>query len=109
MSRSRVEVLERPQSTKAAEELLHQQDADEGMEDEYESGGDEVSDKDDTELELERLVFGDSAGFREGLQSSALADRAVEEDDGEAAALDGLDDADVGQALSKPCLVCAVR
>lgn len=100
MSRSRVAVLERPQSEKAAkEELARRPDEDEEMEDESELE-DEESEKDETEIELERLVFGDSAGFREGLQGSALATREDEEDEEQATGLDGLDDADVGQALA---------
>jgi len=64
---------------------------------------DEQPEKDETELELENLVFGDSAGFREGLKGFALD----EQEDGEGEeheeasltdGLEGLDDADVGQA-----------
>ena len=99
MSRSTVQVLERPQSrTAPKEDLTQREDEDDDMDDETD-GEDEESDKDDGEIELERLVFGDSAGFREGLKGSALAVREDEEDEGEATGLDGLDDADVGQAL----------
>ena len=59
---------------------------------------DGVEEKDETEQELERLVFGDSAGFREGLRDFALDRQESESEDGEDAAvgLEGLDDADVG-------------
>jgi U3 small nucleolar RNA-associated protein 18 len=68
--------------------------------------GDDVdgSDKDSTEEELERLVFGDSSGFRDGLRSFAQADQIgkgkelvlAEEDveDGQTG-LENVDDADV--------------
>ena len=52
--------------------------------------------KDDTEEELEQLVFGDSVGFRERLKSFRDEDEAEDQD---ATGLEGLDDADVGQAL----------
>lgn len=99
MSRSAVQVLERPRSRKAPEEdLIPREDEDEEMEEEVDDE-EEESDKDDAEIELERLVFGDSAGFREGLKGSALALREEGEDDEQTAGLDGLDDADVGEAL----------
>ena len=54
--------------------------------------------KDETEQELERLIFGDSAGFREGFKDVALQDSADEDvEEGENTGLEGLDDADVGQ------------
>lgn len=68
---------------------------------------DEENEKDETEVELERLIFGDSAGFRDRLKGSALAVR-EEEEDNEQPGLDGLDDADVGQALSTHLSVCTV-
>lgn len=110
MSRSAVEVLERPQTPKAAKEgLMRREDEDEEAEDDVDmEDDDEQSEKDETEIELERLVFGDSAGFRDGLKGSALALREGEESE-EGTGLDGLDDADVGQALTTqrlPCLVC---
>lgn len=62
---------------------------------------DDPAAKSDTELELEKLVFGDDAGFKEGLRSYKR-DRAVlspESDEehlrGEVEDLGGLDDADV--------------
>ena len=68
--------------------------------------------KDETEQELERLVFGDSAGFRRGFEDVALQDSADEDvEEGENTGLEGLDDADVGQtalsdarfATTRPC------
>ena len=63
---------------------------------EIEVDGDEGIDE--TEQELERLVFGDSAGFREGLRDFALHRQESESEESEEAAADmeGLDDADVG-------------
>jgi hypothetical protein len=57
-----------------------------------------LPEKDETEEELEQLAFGDSAGFRKGLSSFA-AGREQEEEDQPGTGLEGLDDADVGQAL----------
>ena len=54
--------------------------------------------KDETEAELERLVFGDSAAFREGLKDFALEEQDLEEDEEQPSGFEGLDDADVGQA-----------
>lgn len=68
---------------------------------------DDSMDKDKTELELEKLVFGDEAGFQEGLSTHErkyhtaeqvlvggdhLDDAQVEQDQ---EGLEGLDDADV--------------
>jgi hypothetical protein len=57
--------------------------------------------KDEAEEELERLVFGDSEGFREGLRDFKLDDDEVEEDgnDSDASGLEGMDDADVSHSL----------
>jgi U3 small nucleolar RNA-associated protein 18 len=58
--------------------------------------------KDEAEEELERLVFGDSEGFREGLRDFKLDDDEAEEDGDESDAQDGLrgmDDADVCYSL----------
>jgi U3 small nucleolar RNA-associated protein 18 len=58
--------------------------------------------KDEAEEELERLVFGDSEGFREGLRDFKLDDDDVGEDGDESDAQDGLegmDDADVCYSL----------
>lgn len=67
--------------------------------DEEEVGPEDASDLDDekseTEQELERLVFGDSAGFREGLRDFRIEDEDEEEAE-PSSGLAGLDDADVG-------------
>jgi U3 small nucleolar RNA-associated protein 18 len=57
--------------------------------------------KDEAEEELERLVFGDSEGFREGLRDFKLDDDEAEEDgnDSDASGLEGMDDADVSHSL----------
>ena len=77
------------------EEEVEMRDLDNEVE-ELESEGEYESEpeKSGTEEELEKLVFGDSAGFRHSLKSSAL--NAVEEDADEQTGLEGLDDADVG-------------
>ncbi|KAI7101624.1 hypothetical protein KC324_g20961, partial [Hortaea werneckii] len=55
--------------------------------------------RDETERELERLVFGDSAGFREGLDDASQDDEASEQEDeeedgdGQPSGMEGLDDA----------------
>lgn len=62
---------------------------------------DDIMEKDETELELEKLVFGDEAGFQEGLSAyrstqaapSPVSDDEVLQDGGEVLA--GIDDADV--------------
>ncbi|KAF7185774.1 putative U3 small nucleolar RNA-associated protein 18 [Pseudocercospora fuligena] len=66
---------------------------DEEMEDEsdVEIVVDGEMEKDETEEELERLVFGDSAGFREGLKDFDAEEVEEQEEDG--TGLEGLDDA----------------
>lgn len=64
--------------------------------------------KDEAEEELERLVFGDSEGFREGLRDFNLDDAEVEEGEDESASEDGLagmDDADVCATTIIPLLL----
>lgn len=61
--------------------------------------GSAPEEKDETEEELEQLVFGDSAGFREGLKNFRQAATTEDEDDQDVTGLEGLDDGDVGQAL----------
>jgi len=62
---------------------------------------DDPMDKDETELELEKLVFGDEAGFQEGLstyKSTQAAPSPVSDDEvlqGGGDGLAGIDDADV--------------
>ena len=102
-----MELLERPQRANKprAEVLPPEDEEDEVMQSGTES--EEEEEKDETEVELERLIFGDSAGFRDGLKGSELAVREDESD--EEADVDGLDDADVGQALKAHlprCIVC---
>ena len=71
----------------------------------------ETMEKDETELELEKLVFGDDAGFREGLKlyrndtvdsiEDGSEDDVVDNSAGkvEEGDLDAVDDADVSHAL----------
>lgn len=82
------EPLRRDESTNAPEVLVADDD------DEEEKG--------DVETELERLVFGDSVGFREGLRNfagnegtaqNALVTQEEEDDEG---GLEGIADSDVG-------------
>jgi hypothetical protein len=69
---------------------------------------DEPEEKDDEEEELERLVFGDNAGFREGLKDFTLDG---EDDDTLEGAgrtgLEGMDDAAVGHVLWEWNKFCA--
>lgn len=65
---------------------------------------DNKPEKDETEEELERLVFGDSAGFRDGLRD-LLHDQQNDSDDDDAArGLEGLEDAQVGEGTSTSML-----
>jgi U3 small nucleolar RNA-associated protein 18 len=88
-------------ATKKHEETVQQptppaqEESDAGSDVEFVTNGD--LEKDEAEEELERLVFGDSEGFREGLKDFKLNDEDVEEDEGSDAqgGLEGLDDADV--------------
>ena len=59
--------------------------------------GDGELEKDETEEELERLVFGDSSGWREGLRDSAPGEGEEQEQDDGTTGLEGLDNAQVGQ------------
>jgi len=72
-----------------------QEESDAGSDVEFVTNGD--LEKDGAEEELERLVFGDSEGFREGLKGFKLNDE--EDNEGEDSdaqgGLEGLDDADV--------------
>ena len=89
---------ERPKHSEVRPEILQAlNERDEDMD--IESGeDDEELEKDETEVELERLIFGDSAGFKDGLKDVALVD-GEDDEDTRAGGLEGLDDADVGQAL----------
>lgn len=59
--------------------------------------GDGELEKDEAEEELERLVFGDSSGWREGLRDSAPGEGEEQEQDDGTTGLEGLDNAQVGQ------------
>lgn len=59
------------------------------------------SDKSEAEEELERLVFGDAAGFRQNLKELARGNVDDEVFAEGTTGLEGLDDADVGQTLGK--------
>lgn len=96
MSRLNGEAASRPESVEEPAQTVLDEDEDESEEDAELDG---EAEKDETEEELERLVFGDSIGFREGLKDFALGE-AEDERYAEATGLEGLDDADVGQALN---------
>jgi U3 small nucleolar RNA-associated protein 18 len=75
-----------------AEEIFENEDEDEVMSDA------ESEEKDETELELERLVFGDTAGFKEELKTfgtGAYPGVQEDSDEDEQAQLATLADADV--------------
>ena len=74
------------------EQLMAQEEPGEDSDVEFVLDGE--IEKDESEEELERIVFGDSAGFRSGLKEFALAKQ--EEEDVDRSGLEGLDDADVG-------------
>lgn len=79
------------QPTLSAQEL-----SDEGSDVEFVTNAE--LEKDDAEEELERLVFGDGEGFRDGLRDFKLDDDEVDEDGDESGSqggLEGMDDADV--------------
>lgn len=88
----KVDFLQQAPSGTSDEESEAEQESD------VEINVDGEPEKDETEQELERLVFGDSAGFRDGLRESS--DVEVEDSEQEeegATGLEGLDDAQVGQ------------
>jgi U3 small nucleolar RNA-associated protein 18 len=74
---------------------------DEYNDSEMQSDAEGEMEKDETEEELEHLVFGDSAGFRERLKSFPQDDAAGVEDEQDMTGLEGLDDAEVGQAVNR--------
>lgn len=84
------------------EEVQEDSDVDVADADDQESDGSELE-KDAAEEELEHLVFGDSAGFREGLRDFGLTEEEefeTEEGAGnDTTDLAGLDDAAVGQTM----------
>lgn len=71
---------------------------DEYNESDVEFNVDSEPEKDETEEELEHLVFGDSAGFREWLKSFPQQEATEGTDEQVGTGLEGLDDADVGQS-----------
>lgn len=73
------------------EEDVSQAEGDSYHESDVEISVESEAEQDETEEELEHLVFGDRAGFRERLKSFPNKD--VSED---ATGLEGLDDAEVG-------------
>lgn len=91
-SKKKVEIVEPSPS-------IHEEESDREQESDVEIKVDGEPEKDATEEELERLVFGDSAGFREGLRdvSSDEAEDVEEEEQEGVTGLEGLDDAQVGQ------------
>lgn len=92
MSRADPVVLERQ-----SDEQEHSSDNGEAEEDsDVDFQLDVEEEKSEAEEELERLVFGDTAGFKENLRSSALASAQLEDSDDGITGLEGLDDADVG-------------
>lgn len=96
---SRLDVMNaQPQEDEAESDVA---DVEEGEYDnsEVESDVESEVEKDETEEELERLVFGDSAGFRERLKGFPQEEAAGSEDEQDITGLEGLDDAEVGQAL----------
>jgi hypothetical protein len=96
-----VKLDERPDSTKRGILSALEQAMDDESDAEIIVDGE--LDKDETEEELERLVFGDSAAFREGLKDFTLEEYHEHEDEGEhdgdatTSGLEGLDDAQVGR------------
>lgn len=66
----------------------------EEQEQEQDTESDDELAKDEAEIQLERLVFGDSGGFRDGLRDFDKEEEAADE---ETTGLEGLDDAQVGQ------------
>lgn len=95
MSRADVVALER--QPEEPDDSSEHDEVEEGSDVEFEL--DAEPEKSEGEEELERLVFGDTAGFKENLKSSALAKAESEDSDDGITGLEGLDDADVGQAF----------
>lgn len=87
---------------------LDSEDMEENEASEVEFEVDAELEKDETEEELEQAVFGDSVGFRERLRSFVPEDGEGGKDSKQATGLEGLDDADVGQALDEVQILIAV-
>lgn len=96
------ETVQQPTPPTHDEADMEQEEEDEDSDIEVNLGGE--LERDETEEELERLVFGDSAGFREGLKEFSLGDDEADEQHG-ANGLAGLEDADVGWT----CASCRLR
>jgi hypothetical protein len=87
-----------------SQEDVEDEDVAEVVDDDYEESDVEFNMesepvKDETEEELEQLVFGDRAGFRERLKSFPQQNTLEGAAEQEGTGLEGLDDAEVGQAL----------
>lgn len=94
---AKVAVPQRQAPIPAQDETSEESEAEFNMETQQASDSD-VDEKDEAEEELERAVFGDSSGFREGLKNfGAAEDEEDEEVDYEAAegGLEGMADADL--------------
>lgn len=87
------------------EQTIRSLDDEENGNSDIEFAIDEDAEKSETEEELERIIFGDSAGFRQGLKNSALERVDQEESSDDATGLEALADADVGQALDDAKMV----
>ncbi|KAK3697061.1 U3 snoRNP protein [Vermiconidia calcicola] len=92
MSRSLQELADRSVSE---EEPAVARDEDDSEPSDVEFELDGEPEKDETEEELEHLVFGDSVGFREGLQKFRQGEQKEEEETLVGTGLEGLDDADL--------------
>lgn len=97
MSRSKPIVGTSRDSPPEARDQAHSENEDDS---DVNFGLDADSEKSEAEEELERLVFGDSAGFRQQLKDFAVKDATEESDALEITGLEGLDDADVGLVLT---------
>lgn len=107
---SRLEILEdsQPQSD-AGSEVLDSEVEEDGDNSDFKIDIDNEIGKDESEEELEHLVFGDSKGFGSGLKTFlAEKDRQVDDNAQFGTGLEGLNDAEVGQALEWHRLVSLV-
>lgn len=96
MSRLKVQSMQGREDVEETDiPIVEEEDAGES---EVESDVSSELEKDEVEEELEHLVFGDSAGFRERLKSFPQEDGVEGENEQGVTGLEGLDDAEVGQA-----------
>ena len=93
MSRLNIQTTDREENES---EMTTQSDNEDGSVVEFEVDGE--AEKSETEEELERLVFGDASAFRQGLKDFAGQVGEEEEAVHGSTGLEGLDDADVGEA-----------